>query len=142
MEKHLNVYAPKIDMVFIIFLDEEKKDEEKKFNKKKKLNKYLDASYEEIVRVISVEIADKYCSGCLVYNSPPFAHICLLSAIDKIDMFGREALAIGIKSGTLYSKFNAKATKKFTQNEIVEFFNMSEKKKYKEVKDFFLLERI
>ena len=129
-------------MVFIIFLDEEKKDEEKKFNKKKKLNKYLDASYEEIVRVISVEIADKYCSGCLVYNSPPFAHTCLLSAIDKIDMFGREALAIGIKSGTLYSKFNAKATKKFTQNEIVEFFNNVKEKKYKEVKDFFLLERI
>ena len=56
-------------------------------------------------------------------------------------MFGREALAIGIKSGTLYSKFNAKATKKFTQNEIVEFFNNVKEKK-KEVKDFFLLERI
>ena len=125
-----------------LFLDEERKDEEKKFDKKKRLNKYLDSSYEEIVRVISVEIADKYCSGCLVYNSPPFAHTCLLSAIDKIDMFGREALAIGIKSGTLYSKFNAKATKKFTQNEIVEFFNNVKEKKYKEVKDFFLLERI
>ena len=102
----------------------------------------MDSSYEEIVRVISVEIANKYCSGCLVYNSPPFAHICLLSAIDKIDMFGREAFVIGIKSGALYTKFNAKATKKFTQNEIVEFFNNVKKKKYEEVKKFFLLERI
>ena len=124
--------------IFIIFLD----DEEKKYNKKKKLNKYLDVSYKKIVRVISVEIADKYCSGCLVYNSPPFAHICLLSAIDKIDMFGREALAIGIKSGAIYRVFFAKAIKKFTQVQIVEFFDMSEKKKYKDVKDFFLLERI
>ena len=128
--------------LFITFLDEERKDEEKKFDKKKRLNKYLDGSYEEVVRLISVEIAVKYCSGCLIYGSPPFAHTCLLSAIDKIDMFGREALAIGIKSGTIYRKFNAKAIKKFTQIEIVEFFNMSEKKKYKEVKDFFLLERI
>ena len=130
------------EICYCLFLDEERKDEEKKFDKKKRLNKYLDSSYEEIVRVISVEIANKHCSGCLVYNSPPFTHICLLSAIDKIDMFGREALAIGIKSGTLYSKFNAKATKKFTQNEIVEFFNNAKEKKYKEVKDFFLLERI
>ena len=102
----------------------------------------MDSSYEEIVRVISVEIADRYCSGCILYNSPPFAHTCLLAAIDKTDMFGKEALAIGIKSGKIYAMFYAKAIKKFTQNEIVEFFNMSEKKKYKEVKDFFLLERI
>ena len=124
--------------IFIIFLD----DEEKKYKKKKKLNKYLDNSYEEVVRLISVEIAVKYCSGCLIYGSPPFAYICLLSEIDKIDMFGREALGIGIKSGAIYRTFNAKAIKKFTQNEIIEFLDMKKKKKYKDVKDFFLLERI
>ena len=102
----------------------------------------MDHSYEEVVRAISIDIANKYCSGCLIYNSPPFAHICLLSDIDKIDMFGREALGIGIKSCMIYNSFNEKSVKKFTNIEINEFFNLSEKKKYKDVKEFFLLERV
>ena len=102
----------------------------------------MDASYEEVVRSISIDIANKYCSGCLIFNSPPFAHICLLSDIDKIDMFGREALGIGIKSGVIINSFYDKAVKKFTIIEINEFINLSEKKKYKDVKEFFLLERV
>ena len=119
-----------------------KNDEEEKEYKKKKLNKYLDASYEEVVRSISSDIANKYCSGCKFFNSPPFAHICLLSDIDKIDMFGKEALGIGIKSGVIINSFYDKSEKKFTIIEINEFINLSGKKKYKDVKKFFLLERI
>ena len=97
----------------------------------------MDASYEEVVRSISIDIANKYCSGCLIFNSPPFAHICLLSDIDKIDMFGREALGIGIKSGVIINSFYDKAVKKFTIIEINEFINLSEKKNIKMLKNFF-----
>ena len=102
----------------------------------------MDTSYEEVVRSISIDIANKYCLGCLIFNSPPFTHICLLSDIDKIDMFGREALGIGIKSGVIINSFYDKAVKKFTIIEINEFINLSEEKKYKDVKEFFLLERV
>ena len=89
----------------------------------------MDTSYEEVVRSISIDITNKYCSGCLIFNSPPFAHICLLSDIDQIDMFGREALGIGIKSGVIINSFYDKAVKKFTIIEINEFINLSEEKK-------------
>ena len=102
----------------------------------------MDHSYEDVVRSISIDIANKYCFGCLIYNSPPFTHICLLSDIDKIDMFGKEALGIGIKSGVINKTFNDKAVKKFTNIEINEFIKLSEKKIYKDVKEFFLLERV
>ena len=97
----------------------------------------MDASYEEVVRSISSDVANKYCSGCKIFNSPPFAHICLLSDIDKIDMFGREALGIGIKSGRIINHFMIKAVKKFTIIEINEFINLSEKKNIKMLKNFF-----
>ena len=102
----------------------------------------MDNIYENVVRMISIDIANKYCTGCKFFNSPPFVHICLLSNIDKIDMFGKEAVAVGLKSGVINYRFYDKSLKKFTIDEINEFIEISGEKKYKDVKKFFLLERV
>ena len=126
---------------FLVKSDEKIKIEKEEY-KKRKLNKYLDNIYENVVRTFSIDIANKYCAGCKFFNSPPFVHTCLLSNIDKIDMFGKEALGVGIKSGIINHRFYDKSLKKFTIDEINEFIEISGEKKYKDVKKFFLLERI
>ena len=126
---------------FLVKSDEKIKIEKEEY-KKRKLNKYLDNIYENVVRTFSIDIANKYCIGCKFFNSPPFVHTCLLSNIDKIDMFGKEALGVGIKSGIINHRFYDKSLKKFTVDEINAFIETSGEKKYKDVKKFFLLERI
>ena len=129
--------------MFVIFLFLVKPCEE---FKKKKLNKYLDSSYASVVEYVSNEIANKFCSGCEFINGPSFLHVCLLSKIDKIDEFGKEALDISIKCGLISKAFYNKSVKKdlFTVGEINNFIKQDQEKpkKLKDVKKLFALERI
>ena len=122
-------------MLFFLVTCEEEKD----------LNKYLDSSYTSVVEFISTEIANKFCSGCEVFNSPSFLHVCLLSKNDKINEFGKEALSIAVKCGTIHRAFYNKTVKKdlFTIDEIKNFIKQDREKpkKFKDVKKLFGLER-
>lgn len=114
--------------------------------KKKKSDKYLDECYYNIIAYVSNEICNKFCSGCEYYNAPKFTHICLLSKIDKIDIFGKEATGIAIKCGLISKTFREKITKKnvFTSDEIDELIqkDMDTPKKFKDIKKMFELESI
>ena len=122
-----------------------KPNEEEEEFKKKKLNKYLDSCYAAVVKYVSIDIAKRFCSGCEFFNTPGFLHVCLLSDIDKVDEFGKEALGISIKCGLISKAFYNKAVKKglFTADEIGNFIKQDQKnpKKIKDVKKKFLLER-
>ena len=114
--------------------------------KKKKTNKYLASCYISTIEYVSNEICNRFCSGCEIVNSPKFTHVCLLSKIDKVDIFGKEALGIVIKCGLISKAFYNKLVKKdlYTFDEIDKFIRDDQEnpKKLKDVKKLFELERI
>ena len=108
---------------------------EKEEKKEKKLHKYLNSSYAELVGSICSDLAKTYCYGCKKPFSPGLFHSCLLPDNEKIDKYGEVSLKIACKSGLVYKTFRDKVYV-FMESDIEKIikYDLENPKKYKDVR--------